>query len=109
MKLLPIGSVLQVKGKKSLILGYQFDDENNKFVTSYIICGYPFGFITCDELGIVPVDADIEVIFEGYRNEFFYSFIKNKQELHDLTATMSVSEWNEHLNQIGVSIGGQEK
>lgn len=108
MKLLPIGSVLQVKGKKAIILGYRFDDENNKFTTSYVICGYPLGFLTMEQLGLVSVDADMEVVFEGYRNELFYSFIRNKQELHDLATTMLVSEWNDHLEQIEESIGGEE-
>lgn len=97
MTLLPIGSILEVTGKKAVVLGYSFDDRNDSFTASYIICGYPMGFVTTEQLGLVPIDAEMDVVFEGFRDERFYSFIKNKLEILDLSKEMTVSEWNAHL------------
>ena len=36
MTLLPIGSILEVTGKRAVVIGYSFDDKNNSFTASYI-------------------------------------------------------------------------
>lgn len=108
MMLLPIGSVLQSKEEKAVVLGYDFNDENDVFSTSYVVCGYPIGFTTTDHLGIVPVDAEMEVVFKGYQNKSYTSFIKSKEELYQLTGQMTVSEWNCHLEQAARIAGLEE-
>ena len=108
MTLLPIGSILEVTGKRAVVIGYSFDDKNNSFTASYIICGYPIGFVTIEQLGLVPVDAEMEVIFEGFRDERFYSFIKNKLQILDLAKDITVSEWNAHLDKFEQLISLEE-
>lgn len=113
MKLLPIGSVLCAKEKKAVVLGYHFETEDDRFVTSYLVVDFPMGYINSTCIGIVPVDAEMEVIFEGFRNDNFETFIKNKQELYELSKDMTVTRWNEELEtiqqEIEINLTGEQK
>lgn len=97
MELLPIGSVLCANNKKALVVGYHFETEDDKFVTSYLVVDFPMGYINTNSVGVVSVEADMDVIFEGYANDSYAAFIKNKQELYELSRNVTVSEWNRAL------------
>lgn len=99
-ELMPIGSIYKAGDNKAMVLGYTQNQKDNRFIVSYIMCGYPQGFTSIDDVWIVPVDADMELIFNGLRNDQFDKFITNRQQLYELSDTMSISEWNQRLREM---------
>lgn len=96
---MPIGSVLEISQKKWVVLGYNFETNEDQFIMSYIVCAYPLGYAGEESLLIIPVDYDMELIYEGLQDEQFNKFIKNKEEIYKLSKNMTVTEWNQHLEE----------
>ncbi len=95
MDLLPIGSILRLpEEEKAIVLGYTLDTKKNKFTYCYIVGSYPLGFMDSKSLFQIPVDADVGVVYKGYRSKGFPVFIHDKQKLYELTKTMTSEEFN---------------
>ena len=99
-ELMPIGTIFELSGKKTMVLGYSFRSKENRFITSYIMCGFPQGFTEVDDLVVISVDAEMKMVFRGYENKYYKQFIRNKQSLYELSSSMSVDEWNLKLKEV---------
>ena len=84
MKLLPIGTILQVQDKKMIILGYRMEEEE-EFKHYYIGAAYPLGIVDRSTLALLPIQAPYDVVFEGYKDSSYESFIINREQLYELT------------------------
>ena len=99
MKLVAIGSILEINQKKWVVLGYNFETNEDQFIMSYIVCAYPLGYVGEESLLTIPVDYNMELIYEGFQDDQFNIFIKSKEELYKLSKNMTVTEWNQHLEE----------
>lgn len=83
MNLLPIGTLVRYNDTPLLICGYSLN-ETDRIIPSYRVVIFPIGYINKDSIKLVPVDEDIIVVRDGYKNEsfeLFEKFQKNKFEV----------------------------
>ena len=78
--LLPLGTIVEIKNNKYVIIGYSGKEDNNsKEIKDYITLIYPNGYD--NEHVYMYNDQDIEkIIFYGYQTNEFYDYrnlIKN--------------------------------
>ena len=106
MDFLPIGSILEKENNKAIILGYNLDVQGEHLVYSYVVGGYPVGYVNND-LAIIPVDADFNTVFVGYKDDQFDRFIYDKQGLYDATKDMTVDEINKCLEEVNEALKKQ--
>jgi hypothetical protein len=97
MNMLPIGTVVKAGDAKAMIVGYYSKTAENRFYNLYIICGYPMGYVNKKSIAAIPMDAEMEVVFEGYADEQFQQYKRNKQGMFETLDSVTVSEVNEQL------------
>lgn len=76
--LLPVGSVVQIKGaeKKAIIMGYlPFDEENHDKVYDYMGVPFPVGYMGKGSAFLFDNDAVEEVTFRGYEDPYSSSIM----------------------------------
>lgn len=71
-KTLPLGTVIRINDAKAIIVGYDFDESDNKLSREYVVLPYPKGYSNPNDLKIVSGD-DFEVIQRGYENEYSHA------------------------------------
>lgn len=98
MKLLPIGSILQIQKEKIIILGYRMEQEE-EFKRYYIGAAYPLGIVDKNKLGLLPVEASYNVVFEGYKDSSYDAFIVNREQLYELTSQYTPEQWDCELQK----------
>lgn len=106
-RLLPIGSVIEYKGRTLSVIGYTADETENGRKPGYVAVPYPVGFMGSDRLLFIPSDADHSVISEGYRDasgEFFGGLVS---EILPRAAAADVSRLEKIAGQMMTS--GEEK
>ena len=83
-KTYPIGSVVQVKDLKALIIGVRMMEEKKKLVKSYLIVPYPTGYSGWEHVRVIPA-SEVTMISEGYRSPAADPYL-NYMDLLDLAA-----------------------
>lgn len=86
MKVLPIGSVIQVENTKGLIVSHFKKAQNEKVVYYYLVVPYPKGFVGEEKMIAVPFDAKKEVLFEGYMSEHGQTYTKQLETISTLAS-----------------------
>ncbi len=104
MKLLPIGSILQIQKEKMIILGYRMEQE--EFKHYYIGVAYPLGIVDKNKLGLLPVEASYDVVFEGYKDSSYDAFIVNREQLYELTSQYTPEQWDSELQKAVDAMNG---
>lgn len=66
MNLLPLGTVLKVRGHEVLIMGYTSAERGDVTAAGYVVVPYPLGFTNVDKSFFIPHDEGFEVVAEGY-------------------------------------------
>lgn len=69
MKLLPIGSIIELKGHKMCIVGYTSVTKDGQTQCGYYAVPYPVGFVNARATLFVPTDAVTRVLQEGYQTQ----------------------------------------
>ena len=69
MKLLPIGTVVERKGRKLLLIGYGAAAGKECTSGGYYAVVYPIGFISMEKLLFLPADCEFSVISRGMTDE----------------------------------------
>lgn len=69
-KTLPVGTVIRINDAKAIIVGYDFEESENKLSREYVVLPYPKGYSNPDDLKVVSGD-DFEIIQLGYKNEYY--------------------------------------
>ncbi|MBQ8132334.1 MAG: DUF4176 domain-containing protein [Bacilli bacterium] len=69
--MLPLGSVLRLKGAKQnvVVIGYAVVEEGDVKVWDYLGCPYPTGVISSDQNLLFNIEEIDRVIFFGYSAE----------------------------------------
>ena len=76
MKLLPLGTIINVNEYKLCIIGYSSAEKDSASVAGYLAVSYPLGFINIDKTFFIPhYQEDLEVIAEGYKTEESEEFL----------------------------------
>lgn len=88
MKLLSIGSVIKYEDTKLMIVGHSTKKETNKY--SYVVVPYPIGFAGKDKILTIEVDKEVQVLYEGYKNEQGDKYISQLGKMADLTPAQIV-------------------
>lgn len=85
MNLLPLGTVIQIRDRKALIIGYSSVTKENTSVTGYFIVSYPLGFTNIDKVVFIPHDTSFNVLAEGYSSP------ASERLLHTLSRTLEAA------------------
>lgn len=99
MTLLPIGSVLKINEVNAIICGYQIQKKEEHNTLCYVIVPYPTGFGTMRDVYTIPTDADMEVVFQGYRSKGYHIFAKPKEQINELMKQYTAEEWDAMLDK----------
>ena len=70
MKLLPIGTVAVHEERWFLIVGYGVSELHGQQESGYYAVPYPLGFLSMEKLLFLPDSSEIEVVQEGFLDEF---------------------------------------
>ena len=105
MKLLSIGTVIKVNGIDLIIMGYR-DIQNDKFNFYYVVSVFPIGFVGMqDSMSLLPVDADYEVVSNGYMDAVGERFLKGNNEKIDALRDASPESVEQLLDKIAEKYG----
>lgn len=80
-KNLSIGTVVKLKkgDNKFIIIGYYGKSKNSNKRLDYIAYLYPVGFISKNDNYLFNYDEIDQVIFEGYKDQGYFEYIKIKE------------------------------
>ncbi len=105
MKLLPVGTVIEVNETKLMIMGYRML-QDEKFSFYYLVSIYPFGFTgDMKSLSLIPIDQDILIVSEGYSDSSTERYRKVKENLIDSLAGADPAELEKVIDMITKEIG----
>lgn len=106
MEILPIGSMIEVNGVESIIMGYHRTQE--KQIKFYYILGlFPFGYVGNDKMILFPVDSEYNIVFRGYEDEEGRKYLRQRTEIIKTLNNRSIDELNDILNEV-IKIGKRE-
>ena len=87
IKLLPIGTVVEVNQTPLLVIGYTVGDIKTGAVIGYRAFPYPTGLIAMEKILFIPWNADFCVLAEGWQDDFsqemLASFTKHLERVHN--------------------------
>ena len=66
MKLLPLGTVIEINNCKACVIGYTSVEKESTMICGYFVVPYPVGFANIDKVVFVPRDSEIDVLAQGY-------------------------------------------
>ena len=69
MKLLPLGTVLEVKTRKVSVIGFGSVDKESGSTAGYFVVPYPLGFVSAEKVFFIPHDEAFKVLSEGYKTD----------------------------------------
>lgn len=67
MKLLPLGTVIEINNCKACVIGYTSIEKESKTVCGYFVVSYPVGFTNIDKVVFIPCSSEFTVLVEGYK------------------------------------------
>lgn len=97
--LLPIGSLITYKEIPLVICGYALV-ENEIIVPSYRVVNMPLGFIDKDSVKTIPVNGEISVVKEGYRNDIFDVYIKQQNHKFEVLNGLTDSDFQDVIDKL---------
>ena len=86
MKLLPLGTIINVNDNKLCIIGYGSVEKEATSISGYLCVMYPLGFTNIDKVLFIPYNLDFEIIVEGYKT------IPSEQVLDTLAKSLEMVE-----------------
>lgn len=69
MRILPIGSVIKTDNMKLMVAGHFSKNENKKLQYYYVAVPYPVGYVGMEKVFTISVEAEVEVLHEGFQTE----------------------------------------
>ena len=85
MRILPIGSVIKVDNVKLMVAGHFSKEEANKNQYYYVALPYPIGYVSKDKILTVKVEAEMEVIHEGYQTKGCEKYTEQLSKVSELS------------------------
>lgn len=81
---LPVGTLIDIHGIKSMIIGYDNHELNNKIQDGYLIVKFPIGFTGIDSIAFIPADEKFDIINIGFNTKKFDEYLSAQKELMDV-------------------------
>lgn len=78
-KVLPVGTIIDIKDNKFLIIGYSSNDLNNEF--GYLIVKYPLGYTKKEQILFLSENTPITVVYYGFNCTEYDEYLTAQKEL----------------------------
>lgn len=92
MRLLPIGSIIEINSVKLIILGTEYIDMEQKFGFNYLVSLYPVGITNENSIFSVSVDSNYYLIHKGYEDNTGKDYLNEHEGLYSEMKEISPSE-----------------
>ncbi len=105
MKLLPLGTVLEVKTRKVSVIGFGSVDKESGSTAGYFVVPYPLGFVSASKVFFIPHDEPFKVLSEGYQtsaSEKVLGLLAKSFEAAEKLSYEEVVKINEVVKQVAV-------
>lgn len=66
--ILPIGTVIRLKSRNAMIVGFDYRNVNDKLLMHYVLLPHPEGYRESNDIRVIPA-AGIEVVGMGYQSD----------------------------------------
>ncbi len=84
MKLLPIGTIINVNEIELMIVGYREIQNKDKFVFCYVVSVFPIGYTGNEKsVSLIPIKKEYEVVYRGLENDVSLRYIKIIEERYN--------------------------
>lgn len=101
--MLPIGSVVEFENSTCMIVGYDYQEENNQLQPCYIVVPWPSGIVDVSSLHSVGTKS-IQLISSGFQAESYQYLSIFLDGLTDIAAKCSADEMVGYLNEAAKKI-----
>lgn len=98
MTIYPTGSVIKVREKLALIVGYDFAELEDKLRLHYLLVPYPTGFGKMEEVRLLPAQ-DAELMIPGFHTDVFAVLAQYFSQIDALAQTMPAAQMRACLKQ----------
>lgn len=102
-QILPIGTVIESSGIKTIIIGYTV----SKGVPVYMITGFPLGVIDSTQILQIPMTSEFIVVQKGYEDENATKYLNGISEELNLLENVSLEEVEKCIDYISAIIRGR--
>lgn len=99
INLLPIGSLITYKEIPLVICGYALV-ENEVIIPSYRVVNMPLGFIDKDSVKTIPVNREISVLKEGYKNDLYKDYINQLNHRFEVLEGLTDSDFQDIIDKL---------
>lgn len=109
MKLLPLGTVIEINNCKACVIGYTSVEKELTTICGYFVVPYPVGFVNIDKVVFVPRDSKINVLAQGYKtipSERAIDAIANSLDAVSGVSQEKLMHFNQMLKESDVLKGG---
>lgn len=103
-RILPVGSVVELQGKKIMLLGAALQERDGRLVSGYYAVRYPRGFVTLESLGFVAAEEIENVCARGYEDAVGARYIEGVTGLYGELEGKSPREAEELMADAGQAI-----
>lgn len=93
-KTLSIGSIIRYQNEIYMIVGYDYQEKENKIEKNYIVVPYPRGYRTESDYGLVPA-MDVKTLWRGYESQKSNIIQLYFDSMDDVMSRISVSKLNQ--------------
>lgn len=100
-RILPVGSVVEIQGKKVMLLGAALKEQDGRLVNGYYAVRYPRGFVTVESLGFAPTDAIERVCARGYEDPVGRKYIDGVTRIYGELEGKSPKEAEKMMKEAG--------
>lgn len=91
-----LGTVVKIEDATALIVGYGFEEKNDRLVPYYQIVPYPTGYRgSIKQAGI----SDVKIIEEGYHSDIAKLMTQHFATLSDFAQDIPADQMTEYINQ----------
>lgn len=97
-QILPLGTIVQVQSRRMMIVGYTWDEKDERMVFRYTALPYPLGISQKGGIFTLSEDA-FEVISMGFRNESYETLSSFYATVRDLAREIPATEFKQYLQE----------
>lgn len=97
-QILPLGTIVQVQSRKLMIVGYTWDEKDERMVFRYTALPYPLGITQNGGIFTLSEDA-FEVVSMGFRDESYETLSNFYTTVRDLAREIPVDEFKQYLRE----------
>lgn len=105
-KIMPIGTVVEIRGNSAMVAGYEYRAVENKLQLQYILLPFPRGYTNKGSVKIAS-PSECTAVSPGYDNELFRHVSEYFMALNQATEKFSAEEMIAAFREFEVSDNGK--